>query len=179
MVYRFNTGNRRQAGLQQHQAIVEYVQRKWSKAGDPMGCGCRGNGKSTVSAAPQEDRVRPMVMAIPKRGNGSEVMNDAEYVLAKYIHPNIGQHPVIGVETKIRYGFRGGGEIFLVHKKDLTAQPHLFSVIDTAPTPIEPTPVEVPPAPTVLPDPVPVPAAAPPAAKGRKSKAKVAAAAKG
>jgi glycosyltransferase involved in cell wall biosynthesis len=178
MVYRFNTGNRRQAGLQQHQAIVEYVQRKWSKAGDPMGCGCRGNGKSTVSAAPQEDRVRPMVLAIPKRGNGSEAMSDAEYVLAKYIHPNIGQHPVIGAETHIRYGFRGGGEIFLVHKKDLTAQPHLFSVIDTAPTPIEPSPVLAPPAPTVLADPV----AAPPAAsapKARKGKAKAAAAAKG
>lgn len=98
-------------------------------------------------------------------------MSDAEYVLAKYIHPNVGQHPVIGVETKIRYGFRGGGEIFLVHKKDLTAQPHLFSVIDTAPTPIEPTPVVAPPAPEPLPELVAAPATAP-VAKARKGKAK-------
>jgi hypothetical protein len=95
-------------------------------------------------------------------------MDDSQYVLAKYTHPNIGQHVVMGVATQTKYGYRGGGEIFLVHKQDIAAQPHLFEVIPSEPLPIpQPSPVAPPP-------PVQIEAAevVPVAAKKPKAKAK-------
>lgn len=144
MVYRFSTGTRRQAGLQEHRSIVEYIRKKWGKE-QPMGCGCANKGRSTVRISPVTESV-PLILAVPKGPNGGLPMDDSEFVLAKYTHPNIGEHPVIGTETRTKYGFRGGGEIFLVHKKDAAAQPHLFSVIDSKPTPVpEQARVEPPP----------------------------------
>lgn len=56
---------------------------------------------------------------------------DADYVLVKYTHPNRGQHKVLGVSTGISYGYRAGGEVFLVHINDVKAQNHLFEIINT------------------------------------------------
>lgn len=164
MVYRFYTGTRRQAGLQQHRTIVEYIQRKYGGE-EAVGCGC-GAGRSAVQML-QAEAARPMMLAVPK-GKGNEPMTDTDFLMAKYIHPNTGQHIVIGSMTHYKYGFRGGGEIFLVHRSDVDAQPHLFAVIEAHPMPVLPTAVLAPPAPAPIAEPV-VPAV--PKKAGRKARA--------
>ena len=86
-------------------------------------CGCRG-GRSSVSrttATKQQIFVQP----------GSQY-DDEDYVMIKYLHPNRGNHHVIGAETKTKYGYRGGGSQFLVNIKDVEAQPHLFEILDSS-----------------------------------------------
>jgi glycosyltransferase involved in cell wall biosynthesis len=143
MVYRFSTGTRRQDGLQHHQSIVEYIRKKWGKD-EPVGCGCN-KGQSSVLQA-QQRRDIPLAVMIPKGPTGSPPMDDSQYILAKYTHPNVGQHVVIGAATQTKYGYRGGGEIFLVNRQDVAAQPHLFSVIPNEPLPI-PLPAAIAPPP--------------------------------
>jgi glycosyltransferase involved in cell wall biosynthesis len=163
MVYRFSTGTRRQDGLQQHESIVEYIRKKWGQE-EPSVCGCN-KGRSSVLQSQQQRNV-PLAVMVPKGPTGSPPMDDSQYVLAKYTHPNIGQHTVMGAATQTKYGYRGGGEIFLVHKQDIAAQPHLFEVIPTEPTIVpQPTPVLPPP-------PQPMQVAEPVAAKKPKVKAK-------
>jgi glycosyltransferase involved in cell wall biosynthesis len=159
MVYRFSTGTRRQEGLQAHQSIVEYIKRKWGKE-QPVGCGCR-QGRSIVL---QSNTVpyKPLIVAAPKQAKGAPPMEDSEFVLCRYTHPNTGQHMVVGAETRVQYGYRGGGEIFLVHRKDIQAQPHLYLVLEQEARPVPQPPPEVPPPPALViaePEPAPAPAA--------------------
>ena len=77
-------------------------------------------------------------------------MDDSLYVLVKYTHPNRGQHIVMGMATQTKYGYRGGGEIFLVHKQDIAAQPHLYEVIPNEPTPIPQVAPVLPPPPEAV-----------------------------
>jgi hypothetical protein len=78
--------------------------------------------------------------------------NDSDMVMARYKHPNRGQHTVVGPVTKIKYGFRAGGDVFLVHKDDVRTQPHLYEEIETKEAA---APVKAPPAPPseALPEP--------------------------
>ncbi len=78
--------------------------------------------------------------------------NDSDMVMARYKHPNRGQHTVVGPATKIKYGFRAGGDVFLVHKDDVRTQPHLYEEIETREVA---APVKAPPAPPpeALPEP--------------------------
>ena len=57
--------------------------------------------------------------------------SDDDFVMVLYVHPNRGNHHVIGAKTKTKYGYRGGGSKFLVHREDIEAQPHLFEPIGT------------------------------------------------
>lgn len=96
-------------------------------------------------------------------------MNDNDYVLILYTHPNRGKHGVIGAATKKNYGYRSGGEQFLVHKDDIRAQPQFYRAIQKAeaikfstPTPAAPPPPRpkfevVPPVQEPVPPTVPVP----------------------
>lgn len=91
--------------------------------------------------------------------------SDGDYLMVEYTHPNRGQHRVIGPVTKTTYGFRGGGERFLVHKDDVAAHPQYFRPIQTAPAKV-PLPSHIqdtPPPPPVLKSEVeePKPSAAP------------------
>jgi hypothetical protein len=43
-----------------------------------------------------------------------------------YNHPNTGDHSVVGPATGINYGYRCGGDKFLVHKEDINLMPQLF-----------------------------------------------------
>jgi predicted flap endonuclease-1-like 5' DNA nuclease len=71
---------------------------------------------------------------------------DDNFIMVEYTHPNRGQHRVIGAVTKTAYGFRGGGERFLVHKDDVAAQPQYYRPIQAVaakvalPTYIQDTP---------------------------------------
>lgn len=144
MVYRFWTGSRRQLGLAEHQSIVEYIKQKWGKE-QPMGCGCKGNGQSPVQRGiPIANR--PLILDVPKGTNGSKTMDDGDFLLARYTHPNAGEHPVIGMSTGVKYGMRAGRDIFLVHKKDIEVQPHLFEVVEKKTIPVPEAPrAELPP----------------------------------
>jgi hypothetical protein len=71
--------------------------------------------------------------------------NDENFKLIKYLHTSRGQHPVIGLATKLRYGYRRGGESFLVHLSDIAAAPNLFvSVEEPIARRVEPMPVAAP-----------------------------------
>jgi predicted flap endonuclease-1-like 5' DNA nuclease len=97
-------------------------------------------------------------MPSSRTGSGPlTTFNDSEFKLCQYLHPNRGQHPVIGGAVfanripelqmigareggfKIHYGFRGGGEKFLVHVEDIKMAPHLFRAVEMPP---QPPPVE-------------------------------------
>lgn len=54
---------------------------------------------------------------------------DGDYVMVKYLSNTQGDHHVVGTQTKRSYGYRYGGEQFIIHRSDLAAQPHLFSQI--------------------------------------------------
>lgn len=83
-------------------------------------------------------------------------MNDENFVMVQYMHPNRGQHRVTGATTKMDYGYRGGGEQFLVHVDDIKAQPNLFRPVNSVPTTIPQRVIDAPPPPPVMisPDPV-------------------------
>ena len=53
-------------------------------------------------------------------------MADENFKECLYSHPNRGDHPVVGGSTGIAYGYRSGGDVFLVHINDIAASPHLF-----------------------------------------------------
>ena len=134
MVYRFYSGGRREEGLSDWKSVVEYLQDKYEGT-EVVACGCRGR-KAQVVKKP------PPVARITEERPGA-LYDDEEYVMIEYLHPNRGNHPVVGHVTKTKYGNRGGGSKFLVNIKDVEAQPHLFKQLEsgvTAPKqPIAPT----------------------------------------
>jgi hypothetical protein len=79
-------------------------------------------------------------------------VNDDNVVLVHYIHPNRGDHPVVGPETRIKYGMRSSGDEFLIDHRDLAGAPHLFRLVEKAVQ--TPTIVNIPAAPTPVPTPV-------------------------
>ncbi len=72
-------------------------------------------------------------------------MNDEDFVMVDYTSKNIGTHTVVGAASKIDYGYRQGGDRFLVHKSDIKVSPHLFKPIEPVqkakPKPEVPAPV--------------------------------------
>lgn len=131
MVYRFHTGHRRQVGLHDHQSIVEYLRDKYEES-EPMGCGCKGNGRVRPSVV-RSTQVNPLARMTESVEAMASNMNDQDLIMVRYEHPNKGQHAVVGSMTKTKYGFRAGGDSFLVKKADIDAQPHLFKVIEHRP----------------------------------------------
>jgi glycosyltransferase involved in cell wall biosynthesis len=154
MVYCFNTGLRRQEGLQSYPKIVEYLEDKYKEIETIM-CNCGGGrssiGKKSSPVAQSVGRVAGAIQAQPQKGNTQ--VSDQDFVRIKYIHPNQGTHGVTGSHIfpapldiagmrlgmknvgdgfKIDYHYRKGGETFLVHKLDAQAAPHIFQEIQTA-----------------------------------------------
>lgn len=110
-----------------------------------MGCNCGG--------AKNKPSPNPNFLA----NKGETIMNqqDTEYVEVLYNHRNKGGHPVYGGVTGTFYGYRAGGERFLVHQDDAKGQPTLFQVIPaqpTAPKITYQTPKQSPPPPTPIVD---------------------------
>jgi glycosyltransferase involved in cell wall biosynthesis len=144
VVYRFYTGTRRERGLQEYRTLVEYIQRKL-EGESLMPCGC-GGGRAS-----QSQPVQTVTPAVPSaRTQGEISMNDENMILVLYKSLNRGQHNVVGQATGIKYGYRGGGERFYVHKQDIDVQSQLFQAIDepkpkkvaeAKPPPPKPTPL--------------------------------------
>ena len=145
VVYHFYTGGRRDAGLENHQKLFQYLIDKHERE-EIMPC--RGCGGSRPAAPRPPARTAPSASIQPMG------LKDEEFKMCLYNHPNRGQHPSIGQAVfrdkvegvhmvrdrgnqgwRIHYGFRGGGEKFLVHTEDIRIAPHLYTVIESKPAP--------------------------------------------
>jgi hypothetical protein len=95
---------------------------------------------------------RPSAAHRPTPKNSSEKnmarVEDKDFTLCLYMHPNKGSHPVVGAAVfserflpnmvrvrggfSINYGYRvgGGTERFLVHRADANAAPHWFKSVE-------------------------------------------------
>lgn len=108
-----------------------------------MGCtGCQKLAKKKAQARLAAARSGPTIQ-------GSETdMEDKNYLLCRYEHPNRGQHRVYGVATDEFYGYHGAGAEFYVHKQDIARQPNVYKPITKAnPTPKKKVKETSPPAP--------------------------------
>ena len=124
VVYRFYTGTRREAGLQGWQDLIQYLQRKYEES-DIMPCSkCSEKKKPPIMAS----RAVP---SAPQTERKETALDDKNYILCEYTHPNRGDHRVFGGATRQDYGYRGGGAKFYVHITDVRAQPHLFKQIQS------------------------------------------------
>lgn len=149
VVYRFYTGTRREIGQQDYKNLIEYLSNKYKKE-TPMPCSCGGNRANNEAVlAELAARTARSTAASISKGNGN-MLDDEDYVLCLYDHPNRGQHMVRGAATGINYNYRGGGEKFLVHRKDIAAQPNIFKPIAVEATaPVKPPEAPPPPKPVV------------------------------
>jgi glycosyltransferase involved in cell wall biosynthesis len=133
-VYCFNTGTRRSVAYTNRQiaeVLLSYLKDKYAKD-KPMGCACRGNKGPSPTA-----HIVPQA-----QGANSKMMSDDDLVMVRYLSPNKGSHSVIG-PSKQYYGYRSGGDTFLVKKEDIALAPHLFSAIEGAVGNVQGPPKEV------------------------------------
>lgn len=146
LVYRFSTGLRRQSGLQSYQSLVEYLKEKYESIETVM-CNCNGARVLHPTMAARMPAPSGNGNSTASKAAGGFEMSDDNMVLCRYLHPNRGQHTVVGGVTKTQYGFRAGGDVFLVHKADADPNPHLFEQLETkeAPAAAKPPPPAPPP----------------------------------
>lgn len=117
-VYRYYTGRRREGGLRDRQKLIKYMQDKYEGLTN-MPCKSCGQSTNVPNPRPSEIKSSERIMT----------SSDEEFVLTLYLHPNRGQHHVIGGATGFNYGYRAGGDKFLVHVRDIVSQPNLFQRI--------------------------------------------------
>lgn len=160
LVYQFYSGQRREIGLQNAQSLVQYMQDKLRRL--PM-AGCSHCGQPRAGNMPPRAPSQHTQQAL--------AVNDDVFVMAKYLSANKGDHGVVGVAqfteriqgVKMRpknvagqtiwiidYGYRSGGDTFLVHRRDLQLSPTQFEAVQgetskvalpQAPPPVRATPV--------------------------------------
>lgn len=118
MVYDFRTGGRRQEGLDNFADLLPRLAEK-----------VKGVKIMPCSNCPRTAPAMPPPPAMPR--GGAMNVQDSALVLCKYKHQNIGQHPVVGAQTRTSYGYRSGGDEFLVNREDIRATPHLFEPLES------------------------------------------------
>lgn len=169
LVYRFYTGTRRDEfaadnpeAAQKRQAAFQYLRDKYAREGEPMPCVSCGK-KQTIRSGPAPQMRQTATIPVEV-----STVRDGDFVLCRYMSPNIGDHAVYGTAAFrqqlpginmyqkggnwfINYGYRAGGgtEKFLVHRDDVRAQPHMFQEVQIVPTiaaapPPPPPPVAIP-----------------------------------
>jgi hypothetical protein len=153
VVYRFATGSRREAGLRDHKALIEYLSKKY-EGEDIMPC--TGCGGKRVSVSPTTIIRKP-----ESKTQKEKTMNDDDFVLVEYNSPNRGQHAVVGASLdsngrQRRYGHRGGGDRFYVHRDDIAVQPHIFKPVEIEKRIDAGLPAPPPPPVEVVPEPKPI-----------------------
>lgn len=128
IVYNFHTGTRREkasGNMKIARELLDYMSKKY-KGIEKMGCrSCSQKGTNYPRERPPEDSYQGKILM-----NQSNIVDDNEYVKVLYRSENIGDHAVIGNATKIKYGYRQGGDIFLIHKKDYEVASNLYELIE-------------------------------------------------
>lgn len=130
--YKLWTGKRREIanldtaeGLVVAKQMIQYSQQVLKEIPTMAKCASCGGGRS---AAPRINVVNEATYQDAKARETGR-MQDDDYVMCEYLHPSKGNHAVQGAATKIKYNYRSGGEQFLVHHKDIAAQPHFFKPV--------------------------------------------------
>lgn len=119
MTYKFWSGNRREDGLQNYKYLIEYLKTKYEGV-ELMPC--TSCGKSRHSAPP------PMASNIITRGMMAvEDMSDDNYVMVRLVDNRKEDHFILGHVTKNRY-YKKHGDVFLMHRDDIAAQPHIYEL---------------------------------------------------
>jgi len=120
--YNFDSGNRRnlanpENNIELARELMAYMAKKYNEVENEM-ASCRSCGSNSTS---------PSVAQANNSAFMSTVKNaDNEYLMIVYNHPNKGTHRVIGPASGKDYGYRAGGEKFLVHFTDVRLMPNLF-----------------------------------------------------
>jgi glycosyltransferase involved in cell wall biosynthesis len=136
MVYQFHSGHRRQDGYENFEELIAYMQEKYKEV-EVMPCvGCRGRGSRS-----------PAVMASPSTTVSGPQVADSDFQQVEYVSTKLNQHPIVGTAGfqfkieglhmikgrdglwHIHYGFRAGKDRFLVHRRDIAEQPHVYQVL--------------------------------------------------
>jgi glycosyltransferase involved in cell wall biosynthesis len=175
LVYNYHTGHRREGGRQDYEKMLHYLEErhKGLEAMPCSGCGGRRN------RAPSRGRTADVFAS---RSVQPGAVQDDEFVLCVYEHPNRGRHQVTGgamfdhrfegfnmiprspTAWSINYGYRAKGDRFLVHREDMNAQPHLYVPVQERRAvampqpqrvplePPKPMPTGVPVGPAIMPD---------------------------
>jgi glycosyltransferase involved in cell wall biosynthesis len=134
VVYRLYTGGRRElASLQNEEGrgvarnMLKYSESVLERI-EMAGCSkCPGKGPSSSPVSVNISQQMSQLSIEQQR------MQDKDFVMSEYTHPNRGNHKVTGAVTRIDYGYRGGGERFLVHRADMEAQPQYFREMQRQP----------------------------------------------
>lgn len=147
VMYRMDTGSRRDEGYKLAKGLIDYIKKTLEGVGEmpcPSGCG----SKKVASPSAQQTRI-----VINKEKQAMNQIADQDMVLCVYVNPNRGQHRVVGQATGIDYRYRAGGgtERFYVHKRDVAARPDFFKPV---PMKTEAAPAEIRRAPTPAPVPM-------------------------
>ena len=127
VIYRFYTGTRRNAATSDRAVAkkhLEYMLEKY-KAVEMANCTKCGGRNNKVQPAIENNFYKEKVREIQNQ----KIVDDS-LVLSKYLSKNSGNHMVMGGITKIRYGYKKGGDIFLVDKRDIAMMPNTFEVLD-------------------------------------------------
>jgi glycosyltransferase involved in cell wall biosynthesis len=151
VIYHFYTGGRRDWGHARHQQLFQYLVDKHERIEVKMCGSCGGRRPSPPSIKTAATANAPAL-----------ALNNDDFKLATYMHPSKGQTHVYGAPLfrdrldgvhmiqdrqtrlwRIHYGWRAGGDKFLVHTEDLRQSPHLFReeqvvkmpVVEHVPTP--------------------------------------------
>ena len=82
------------------------------------------------SAAPSNRSTVNRISPAQNVRSSAPAISDDELIEIEYLHPNHGQHQVVGAATKQFYGYHAGGDRFLVRQADIAAQPHYFRAIN-------------------------------------------------
>lgn len=128
MVYRFYSGGRRDAGFDMRHDLMKRLREKYAREGG-NDMACRGCGKSNrprqvasvmnVPSGPAAGGGGGGPATVPLALGGTRIVNDGDLLRAQYTSRNMGMHRVIGPVSRIDYGYRQGGAVFLVHRDDL------------------------------------------------------------
>ncbi len=119
VVYRFYTGRRRARGREISSDLIQYLKEKY-KGTEDMGCNCKKLAERTANK-----RLNVSSSGTISYRSENE-MDDKDFVLVRYDHPNRGQHRVYGPVTNRFYGYHGGGAEFYADKRDVASNPNLF-----------------------------------------------------
>lgn len=128
VVYRFYTGHRRELGVSLQQDRAKYVEAMGYIASKYEGSeimACSSCGQKAAIPAPPS--MSPEMRMLPRQVV-QEQINDDDFVMARYMSLQRGAHRVIG-PSGIDYGYRSGGEEFLVHKSDLQVAANKFMAV--------------------------------------------------